>query len=98
MPSGATLPAERATKFLQAASFQPKSWDWVDPKADGEAAVLKLSNGLRSARQIADEQGVDLEEVMVDTARQIERYSAMGLPLPAWLQAAQPQPTTGPAA
>lgn len=101
LPSGATLPADRWTKFAQAATFQPRSWGWVDPKNDAETAVLMLSNDMRSLRQINDEQAVDLEEVLADKKRLVERYEADGLPLPAWLAGAaqqmaqQQQPNTG---
>lgn len=95
LPSGAVLPAERFQKFAEAAVFQPRSWAWVDPKNDAETAVLALSNDMRSLRQINDEQGVDLEEVLADKKALIDRYTADNLPLPAWLanvaaQAAQP--------
>jgi lambda family phage portal protein len=102
LPSGARLPADRFAKFAQAAAFQPRSWAWVDPKNDAETAVLMLSNDMRSLRQINDEQSVDLEEVLADKKRLVERYRADGLPLPAWLadvqaqSAAAQQPNTDP--
>lgn len=68
LPSGKALPADRLDKFLAAASFQPRSWSWVDPEADVKAAVTMIDNRLRSHRQIADEQGVDLDDVITDEA------------------------------
>lgn len=88
LPSGATLPAERFEKFAAAASFQPPGWPWVDPQADIDAAATAMSYDLRSLRQIADEQGVDLEDTLADKARLKARYEALGLPVPAWLSGA----------
>jgi lambda family phage portal protein len=88
LPSGAPLPADRWEKFATAASFQPRSWAWVDPKNDVETAEISLRNDMKSLRQINDEQGVDLDEVLQDKARLKARYEELDLPLPSWLQAA----------
>lgn len=101
LPSGAPLPADRWEKFATAASFQPRSWAWVDPKNDVETAEISLRNDMRSLRQINDEQGVDLDEVLQDKARLKARYEQLGLPLPAWLQPVPPpvaKPAQGAAA
>jgi lambda family phage portal protein len=90
LPSGAPLPGDRWEKFATAASFQPRSWAWVDPKNDVETAEISLRNDMRSLRQINDEQGVDLEEVLQDKARLKSRYEELDLPLPPWLQPTQP--------
>jgi len=90
LPSGAPLPAERLSKFAAAASFQPRSWAWVDPKNDVETAEISLRNDMKSLRQINDEQGVDLDEVLQDKARLKARYEELKLPLPSWLQPMPP--------
>ena len=96
LPSGATLPADRVEKFASAAVFQPPSWAWVDPEADVKAAVEAMSNDMRSGRQVADENGVDLEHVLSDNSQQFKQYQKLGLPVPAWLARmdAQPKPAT----
>lgn len=85
LPSGAPLPAERFDKFASAATFQPPSWAWVDPKADIEAATTAVAWDIKSLRQIADENGTDLDDTLVDKAALRQRYAALGLPIPAWL-------------
>jgi lambda family phage portal protein len=94
LPSGAPLPADRWEKFATAATFQPRSWAWVDPKNDAETAEISLRNDMKSLRQINDEQGVDLDEVLQDKARLRDRYKQLNLPLPSWLQ---PAPAATPA-
>lgn len=100
LPSGAPLPADRFDKFFQASTFQPRSWAWVDPRADMDAATTALQHDMRSLRQITDETGVDLEEVLADKARLLAKYQQLGLTPPAWLtgQPAAPAATAQPAA
>jgi lambda family phage portal protein len=99
LPSGAVLPAERLTKFAQASTFQPPAWPWVDPKADIEAATQAVQWDVKSLRQLADENGTDLEDTLMDKARLLRRYQQLGLPVPAWLGGAQaPASAAAPAA
>ena len=88
LPSGASLPADRAAKFLAAATFQPPGWAWVDPEKDIKAAVLAMSYDVRSLRAFANEQGVDVEDTLADKAALLARYKALGLPVPGWLSGA----------
>lgn len=85
LPSGATLPGDRFDKFSAAASFQPPGWAWVDPEADIKAAAIAATYDMRSMRAITDEQGVDLDENLIDKARLQARYIALGLPVPQWI-------------
>jgi capsid protein len=72
-------------KFLSAATFQPPGWAWVDPEGDIKAAAIAATYDMRSMRQITDEQGVDLAEVLADKAALRDQYLAAGLPVPAWM-------------
>lgn len=44
--------------------WQPRRWAWVDPLKDMETAILAIQNGLKSPQQVADEMGIDIEEVL----------------------------------
>lgn len=85
LPNGAPLPADRFEKFSTAASFQPPGWAWVDPEGDIKAAAIAATYDMRSMRQITDEQGVDLAEVLADKKALVEQYKAAGLPVPPWM-------------
>ena len=85
LPSGAPLPNDRFDKFASAASFQAPGWAWVDPEGDIKAAAIAATYDMRSMRQITDEQGVDLAEVLADKKALKEQYEAAGLPVPAWM-------------
>lgn len=90
LPSGAALPADRFDKFSAASSFQPPGWAWVDPEADIKAAATAMTYDLRSLRQVSDEQGVDLDDVLQDKAALVKAYQAASLPVPAWLAGGAP--------
>lgn len=103
LESGAPLPVERFDKFYAASEFQGRSWEWVDPKNDMEAAEFALRNDMRSLRQINDQQGVDTDAILVDKQSLIKRCQDLDIPLPGFLQpkagaAAAPAPTNGGAA
>ncbi len=95
LESGAPLPAERFEKFAAAATFQPPGWAWVDPEADLKGAAIAVSYDMRSMRQIADENGIDLDDVLADKKRQMEQYTAHGLPIPPWMYGAGAVSATG---
>ena len=38
-------------------------WDWVDPKADSEAAALEVERGFTSRRRVVESRGYSLEEI-----------------------------------
>jgi lambda family phage portal protein len=79
LPSGKALPAETFAKWADAATFQPRRWAWVDPQKDITAAVTAIDNKLRSHRSVADEQGVDLDDVLDDEARFQQQLKDKGL-------------------
>lgn len=98
LPSGAALPPERAGKFAAAATFTPPSWPWVAPDDDMKADAIALTYDRRSLRQLNDEAGVDLDEVLLEKARLRDRYIALDLPVPPWLTGGAPLMATGGAA
>ena len=92
--SGKSMPGDTLPKWVAAASFQPRRWGWVDPRADMDASVTSLENHLRSHRQIADEQGVDLDDVLSDESRYREQVALLGLQPAAGKPVAPQQPNT----
>lgn len=96
LPSGKPLPAERFEKFRSAASFQPRGWRWVDPRNDMQAAEMGLRSNLTSERRIVEEQGEDLDDILLDKQRYRERLAALGLPIPGEAPAMPADPATEP--
>ena len=79
MPNGSPLPAAKRDKFA-ARSWQGRRWPWVDPLKDIEASLAAIRAGLQSPYNIANQMGLDLDEVMADLARANAAAGAAGLP------------------
>ncbi|WOH61913.1 phage portal protein [Bradyrhizobium sp. BWC-3-1] len=63
-------------------SWQPRRWQWIDPRADVDAAVESKNNFLKSPGEIIREQGSDPQTVWIETARdmraQVDALEAEG--------------------
>lgn len=82
-PSGATMPASKAEKFA-AHEWQPRRWDWVDPKADTEARILTVKAGLVAPQDIAASMGYDFEDTMQKIADAQKLAGQLGVTLSAY--------------
>lgn len=78
LPGGQTLPVSRLEKF-KAHTFQARRWNWVDPRADIDAAITAISNGIKSRTQVINEQGLDAEKVWQELAAEEVRLKALGV-------------------
>lgn len=72
LDNGSALPASKYTKFLPH-TWQPRRWEWVDPKNDMEAKILAVKAGLLSPQSISAAMGEDFEDVIVaiDSAQKL---------------------------
>lgn len=70
MVKGRPLKAERLDRYRNV-SWQPRRWQWIDPRADVDAAVNSKNNGLTSPSTIIREQGKDPQTVWLETARDV---------------------------
>lgn len=59
----------QAMDLQTAISWQPRRWQWIDPRADVDAAVNSKNNFLASPGQIIREQGRDPQTVWMESAR-----------------------------
>jgi len=64
-------------------TWQARRWQWIDPRADVQAAVEAKNNMLTSPGRIIREQGQDPQTVWAEAARDvaamIEAYKAEGI-------------------
>lgn len=67
---GRPLNPARVDKYM-AVTWQPRRWDWVDPRADTQSAVDRKNNFLTSPSTIIREQGKDPGDVWAETARDL---------------------------
>lgn len=62
LTEGVTLPYSKYTKF-NAPKWTGRRWAWVDPLKDVEASKAAVAAGFKSATQIINEAGGDIEEL-----------------------------------
>jgi hypothetical protein len=83
MPNGSALPAAKADKFARH-EWQPRRWDWVDPKADTEANILKVRAGLMAPQDLAASMGYDFDDVLASIKAAQDLAASYGITLPAY--------------
>lgn len=76
---GRPLPAEKIEKYAEV-QWQPRRWQWIDPRADVDAAVKAKESLLMSPGQIIRESGRDPLTVWKEIASDIEMMKAAGIP------------------
>ncbi len=99
MPNGSALPAAKLDKFSRH-EWQARRWDWVDPKADTEANILKVKAGLMAPQDLAAAMGYDFDDTLAAIKAAQELAASYGVSLPAYdaLPGAQAAPAPAPAA
>lgn len=59
--------------------WMPRGWGWVDPSKEIDAAVQALEMNLTTQADILSQQGLDLNDVMMQRKREKELESSLGL-------------------
>jgi lambda family phage portal protein len=77
--TGRPLPAGKIDKYAQV-QWQPRRWDWIDPRADVEAAIASKNSLLRSPGSIIRDSGKDPQTIYREIAADIEEMKAAGIP------------------
>ena len=83
MPNGSALPLAKYDKFARH-TWQPRRWDWVDPKSDIEAAILKVRAGLVAPQDVAAAMGYDFEDVLQSIKSAQDMATEFGVRLTAY--------------
>jgi lambda family phage portal protein len=101
MPNGSALPSSKIAKFAKH-EWQPRRWEWVDPKSDMEAKILSVRAGLMAPQDLSAAMGYDFEDVLkaISEAQKLAKtYNVMLTAYEATPGAvqAQPQPKADPA-
>jgi len=63
---------------------------WIDPVDEKAGAILGIDAGLSTLEMECAEQGLELEEVLDQRAREIKMFEDRGIALPSWAQDAVP--------
>lgn len=76
---GRPIPASKLDACRKV-SWQPRRWEWIDPKADVEGALLSIRGGLADASDIIRERGRDPETVFQGIAATLQSMKEAGIP------------------
>ena len=83
MPNGSALPAAKIEKFSKH-EWQPRRWEWVDPKGDMEAKILAVRAGLMAPQDLAAAMGYDFDDTLSAIAMAQKMAADMGVKLTAY--------------
>jgi len=83
MPNGSPLPASKLAKFSRH-DWQPRRWEWVDPKGDMEAKILAVKAGIMSPQDLASSMGYDFDDVLTAIAYAQDQAANLGVQLTAY--------------
>lgn len=64
---------------FNAPTWQPKRWQWVDPKSDSTANETAVAGKWKTRSDVAAEQGKDFEEIVAQLAKEKELLRQHGL-------------------
>lgn len=80
LPNGSALPLRNLEKF-QRHVWQPRRWEWVDPKNDIEADLAAVRAGLKAPQDVAAKMGVDFEDTLRKIAQAKALAEKLGVPI-----------------
>lgn len=82
-PNGSALPATKLAKFA-AHEWQPRRWEWVDPKSDMEAKILSVRAGLMAPQDLSAAMGYDFEDTLTAIKAAQDLARELGVQLTAY--------------
>ena len=74
LSGGVALPYDRLQRYLDAAAWQGRRWQWVDPLKDVQCARSEIEGGITSVSRVIREKGNDPDEVLAEIRRERELY------------------------
>ncbi|MDT8070951.1 MAG: phage portal protein [Terriglobia bacterium] len=72
------LPVEAV---IEATTWTPRGWDWVDPRRDVDADIAAVRAGMTSLKQVCAKRGFDWREVLEQRAKENTFAEGLGLSL-----------------
>ena len=76
--NGSSLPYAKKDKF-NAPKWQPRGFDWVDPKSDIEADTLAVNNGFMTRSEVCAKRGKDFRDVCAELSEEQRIAQEYGL-------------------
>lgn len=76
--TGKALPLEKLDKF-KVHTWQPRSWQWIDPVKDINAAISSIDAGLKSRSDVIRDTGKDPEDVWTEISEENKLLEAKNI-------------------
>ncbi len=83
LPNGQSLSLAKLDKFAKH-EWQPRRWEWVDPKGDMEAKILAVKAGLMAPQDLASAMGYDFDDTLSSIAAAQKAAATLGVQLTAY--------------
>lgn len=77
----APIPTDRFDKFALTSVWKPRGWKSPDPIKDAQADAIRFGMGVRSLRDIVEDDGGDFEETLAAIAAERAQLKAFGIPI-----------------
>lgn len=74
-----TMPAGATFESFAAHTWEPRGWDWVDPKNDTMAKIASIDACLDTRTRILAERGLNFDDVVARLAEEKQALDAAGL-------------------
>lgn len=68
-------------RYLDAAAWKPRRWDWIDPLKDVTAKIKEKDAGLTTATSIVAEKGGDIEDLYQEKQQEDQLQQSYGVTL-----------------
>lgn len=68
-------------RYVDAAAWKPRRWDWIDPLKDVTAKIKEKDAGLTTATSIVAEKGEDIEDLYQEKQQEIQLDATYGVTL-----------------
>lgn len=74
-------PIDRPDYYLDGVTWQPRGWQWVDPKSDVDSNIAGMRAGFTTLADVAASQGRDWREVLKQRAAEVAYAKKLDLEL-----------------
>lgn len=71
--------AAKAVRYEDYATWRPRGWSWIDPSKEVQSAKESIRAGFMTMRDVAEAQGLDLEELMAARRAELDMAETLGL-------------------
>lgn len=79
LTGGLQVPANAGLAQVAARTWEPRGWDWVDPKNDTESKIAAIAAGLDTRTRVLAEKGQSFQDVVAKLAEEQQALADAGV-------------------